>query len=639
VAGYSRCGCVDNVMMAKRKQLLQWCAWFFAGNTLLFWLVGLRYMHAIPWMNDGVLSFTGKIILGVFFTISYLGQLGFLACIPAFWIVLFILIFPRRNFILPIAALSSGLWLIVLITDIAIYSSYRFHVNGILLSLILHSFSQPIFDLSAAEIIVAAVIIFTVLMGEIIFASFVWWRLEKQASKINVSKWLAIIVFGCLYFSYSMFVLSSDSKGARIVLDSTRSLPFYTEFLGAILPIKNGQVALERTFERYLLQPSTINEPLNYPLQQLQFHAAKQKLNLLVIVIDTWRFDMLTPEVTPNVYQFAQQSTVFQHHFSGGDATGPGIFSLFYGIPSVYWSAMEEHHRGPLLIDELIKRHYQPEILASGELFEPAFNRTVFSAIKNLSVTTPGATPYDRDVRITQTFTDFIQHQKKPSPPFFGFLFYDAAHSYCAVPNNLVPFHPVAKICNRMSLSQATDPEPYFNRYKNSLLLVDEEIGQVLQLLKDHHLLDNTVVLITGDHGEEFNDNHLGYWGHASNFTHYQVQTPLILYWPHTPPKKISYMTTHYDIAPTLMTQLLGCTTLPDQYSDGVSLFQSKPISYLLVGSYIGFGIIEKDRITSIFPSGNFQITQPNGQLTHDTELRLPVMQSALRDMRKFYQS
>ncbi|WP_306686870.1 sulfatase-like hydrolase/transferase [Candidatus Coxiella mudrowiae] len=54
---------------------------------------------------------------------------------------------------------------------------------------------------------------------------------------------------------------------------------------------------------------------------------------------------------------------------------------------------------------------------------------------------------------------------------------------------------------------------PYLNRYRNAAHFDDALVGQVLQALKGHQLLKNTIVIITADHGEEFNENHQNYWG------------------------------------------------------------------------------------------------------------------------------
>jgi membrane-anchored protein YejM (alkaline phosphatase superfamily) len=251
---------------------------------------------------------------------------------------------------------------------------------------------------------------------------------------------------------------------------------------------------------------------------------------------------------------------------------------------------------------------------------------------------------------VTESFKNFLNNisvsgissstidEKKP---FFSFLFYNSSHGYCEINNNLQPFTPVIENCNRFDISHATDQTGYYNRYRNALYLIDKEVHEIIKALKTHQQLDNTVIMITSDHGEEFNDNKQGYFGHASNFTRYQTQVPLIVFWPGEKPTSFDHRTTHYDIVPTLMEKLLGSQSPIKNYSIGKNLLQDKPhhqSPYLIMGSYIGLGIVEADRITSLYPSGEFQITELNAQPIAGAGMRMPIMQSVFEDLRRFYQ-
>ena len=625
-------------MNLKRKELLRWCGWFFTGNILLYWVIGLKYLHTIAWLYTDYLNKHEKISLSIFFLLSYFGQFAVLALLPAILIIFLILIFPRRHFILILSAVIAAMAALLLLSDAMVYNLFRFHLNGIMLSLVLHSAHEQFFDFSVLEFILFGLAGVGLLLFELLFAYWLWYRLSKRPFSRIMGQWIAVLIGLCIYTSYSMIVYSVHMGMNRMFIESVRALPLYTEFFGALLPIPHGQIALERAFEKYLVQPAQASEQMHYPLQALQFEKPKHPLNVVIICIDTWRFDMLNPTVTPNTYQFSKGSWVYTDHYSGGNATGPGIFSLFYGLPATYWTATQVQKQGPVMIDAFLKNNYQMNILASSGVTLPPFNKNVFVSVKNLKLKLPGKNPYLRDLSVTREFKQFLDHRTATSKPFFSFLFYDSAHSYCAVPNNDKPFRPSIKKCDRISLTWQSDLSPYFNRYKNSLRLVDTQVAEVLRYLKAHQLLNNTVVIITGDHGEEFNDNRLGYFGHASNFTHYQVQTPLIVYWPNQKPKTVPQFTTHFDIVPTLMEKILGCKTPSKAYSIGYSLFNEKPYPYLIVGSYIGFGIVEPKRITSIFPTGNFTVTKADGNVSPELKLDTTLMQTVFQDMRRFYQ-
>jgi len=64
-------------------------------------------------------------------------------------------------------------------------------------------------------------------------------------------------------------------------------------------------------------------------------------------------------------------------------------------------------------------------------------------------------------------------------------------------------------------------------------------------------LMKKTIIIMTGDHGQEANETHSNSWGHNSNFLRYQVQVPLLIYWPGMPPSQYNHLTSHVDVVPT----------------------------------------------------------------------------------------
>lgn len=621
-------------MSKVKKKLLRWAGWFFLGNAFLFWLIELKNLPLVISSEYPMLTVSGKVIESVFLFFLYFGYLSLLAFLPCLVVLLLVYLIPNRRFIYFVSIVLAVMAASALIIDVTIYGLYRFHLNGIILQLASSDLSGQIFGFSKWEYITAILVLFSVCGIEILYAYWAWRFLNKCK---GYGKGAAIFLGICFYISYSMIFFSNNQLMNRIFIDSTHFLPFYNQAISISLFNENGVIGIERVGERNFWQPQQASGALNYPLQK-NFQCNKQKsLNLIIIVIDAWRFDMLNSSVMPSLTAFTKNADVFTHHFSGGNATGPGVFSLFYGLPSMYWTAMETQHQGPLLIETLIKQNYQIGIFSSATLTLPAFDKTIFQRIKNIREHTPGKTAYDRDVVITNEFKIFLTQAKKNSQPIFSFLFYDAAHSYCQYDNDLKPFAPVIKNCDRFNFGGVFDREAYLNRYKNALLLTDKQISDVINTLKANNMLDNTVVVITGDHGEEFNDNQLGYLGHTSNYTRFQVQTPLIIHWPKGKSHVFSHLTTHYDIAPTLLKRALGCGALASSYSLGKDLFDRADPAYVIVNSYIGLGVVEPERITTIFQVGNFEIQNLNAKPILNANLHIKIMQSVFSDLKRFY--
>jgi len=109
----------------------------------------------------------------------------------------------------------------------------------------------------------------------------------------------------------------------------------------------------------------------------------------------------------------------------------------------------------------------------------------------------------------------------------------------------------------------------YVDIYDNSVLHTDGIVGQLLTYLAERDLLQNTLVVITSDHGEAFMER--GYEGHASQVYPESTEVPFILGFPFLldPGVVIESRTRNIDIWPTVL-DLLGLPGLPD--TDGRSL-------------------------------------------------------------------
>ena len=121
---------------------------------------------------------------------------------------------------------------------------------------------------------------------------------------------------------------------------------------------------MKRTIQKMGFKPARKSQEMQtvdagsgllYPREELKFSNPPKPLNVLMIVVDSWRYDMLQPDVTPNIWKFAGGSWVFNQHNSAGNCTRFGIFSLFYGLYGTYWHSFLAEQRGPVLIKELKK--------------------------------------------------------------------------------------------------------------------------------------------------------------------------------------------------------------------------------------------------------------------------------------------
>ena len=94
-------------------------------------------------------------------------------------------------------------------------------------------------------------------------------------------------------------------------------------------------------------------------------------------------------------------------------------------------------------------------------------------------------------------------------------------------------------------------------------------LAQIFDLLKEKDLMKNTIVVLAGDHGEEYYEK--GLLGHSSRFNNEQTMTTLILYYPGIKPGVYTQMSSHLDIVP-MLAGLFGVQNPSQDYSCGFDL-------------------------------------------------------------------
>lgn len=351
--------------------------------------------------------------------------------------------------------------------------------------------------------------------------------------------------------------------------------------------------------------------------------------NVLWVVIDAMRADALSPEFAPRISAFARDAIRFDQHYSGGNSSRAGMFSLFYGLPATYYGSFAAGARPPLLMDLFRQFDYQLGLYSSAAVYEAVgLDRTAFAHLPNLRLESgspyPGYSGGDRYV--TEQWVRWLD-TRDPSRPFFGFLFYNAAVAIDP-PDGYPTVFPVPP--------GAPTQQRLYARYLAAVHFDDGLVGQVLDDLRRRTLLDDTIVFITSDHGMEFDENGLGFRGHGTSYSIYQMHTPLVLRWPGRSPGHVTRRTSHFDVAPTLLGGLFGCTNPPFDYASGHSLLDDQSWDWLVAVSYSEFAVLEPHQVTIVYPSG-YEIRDRSYQFTRNPTPPRDALLGALKEMSRFY--
>lgn len=609
-------------MPLSRAVLWRWAGWFSLGNGLLLLFVSWRYVRMI--------ELPGEAPAWLFLALMLVGHFAALAAAVGLVVVLATLARPRRRLATALGVALGSLLLLGLVVDSVVFTLYRFHLNGMVWSLIVNGGITEILPLSGNTLVTTMGIVIVVLLAEAGAAVWAWKRVKTET---RWGKYLAVGV-AAVMVAGQLFHIWADAAHYTPVTRLVRFLPAGQPLTAKRLMRKLGWK--DRGGKEPALKFKTQGTALKYPLEPLTCAPPAKPLNVVFIVIDGWRFDMLNEAATPHLWQFSRHSLRFDRHSCAANSTRFGIFSLFYGLYGTYWHAMLAEQKGPVLISELNQAGYQFGAFGSARFTSPEFDRTVFAEVRDrIPLQTPATSTPERDREITRRMLGFLDRRDR-GKPFFGFLFYDSTHAYDYPADAPAPFQSASPAVDHLKLNKDFDPVPVRNRFLNAVHFVDSLAAQVLQRLEKEGLLTNTVVVVTGDHGQEFNDTGRNYWGHNSNFSRYQTQVPFILYWPGKAPAVYAHLTSHLDVAPTLLVEILNCSTAPEKFSNGRTLLDPSPRLPLLLATWDRFALSSPGRIDVMFNAGSAERFDEDYR---DISTPIPpqLITTAMEGMSRFY--
>ncbi|MEC4727935.1 DUF3413 domain-containing protein [Shewanella sp. D64] len=581
------------------KQRFHCHGWFILINSLIAMAVATRYFAFLPEIPTDPLGLS-FIISGTFSQMVLLAGIIGLIALPA----IFIKNSKARN---GIQALVASLGIAVLLIDTLVFAQYRFHINAVVLELVL-SGQVVSFPLITWLTVIAGV-------GMLIAGQYVlirWLETPAAVTQHKLGRKFAVMTLFALIATHGIHIWAA-ANAYQQVTTVKRYLPAFYPATSNSMMKKYGWID-EEAMTRQNSMKMNRKSDLNYPLSPLQKEGVEQPINIMMLVVDSWRADTFNAENTPNMWQYAQAGMVFDNHIATGNSTRTGIFGLFYGIPGTYWHGFLANQKSPLLIDRLQELNYDMGIFTAAQLEKPEFNQTVFRNVPNLRIKSEGNSPSERDKDLTKDWLEWYV-QRDTSKPVFSFLFYDAPHGYDFPKDYSHRYEPMLEHVNYLELDNNSAPTPFFNRYKTSVHFVDSLVKQVLDKLKETGDLDNTLVIITGDHGQEMNDNRMNFWGHNSNYTDAQVKVPFAIFGPKIHQNELdrqaNVFTSHQDVVPTLMKNYLGVTSNSKDYSVGEDLLgEQVDRSWILSSNYSGYAIIEDDSILEVGATGQYQLSR-----------------------------
>ncbi len=498
------------------------------------------------------------------------------------------------------------------VLDIIIFRIFRYHINAMVLTLVFTEGARDSLHIGIGTVLtyaagISGIVGLEVLLARVSIRTLAHLQFTRRAVAAALVLSLAFIAADKACYAVA------DLYNVKEITRNNKVFPLYQR--ATIKRFARRHLGM-KTDPEETLAVKYRGRTLNYPREPLVRQPGGELPNIIWIVVDAWRFDMLTEEVMPNVLEFSKQALVFRNHYSGGNATRFGIFTLVYGVFGTYWHPFLAEGQSPVLLDELMKLGYDFRIISSSRLTNPEFRRTAFvNLAAHITDTLPGTMADTRDPELAKTFIQWLD-TRDAGRPFYAFLFMDAPHGPYIYPDEFEKFSPSNKTPNYVTTGRK-DAVPLFNSYRNALFFDDHYTGMILDEVKRRGLLEDTIILITGDHGEEFFET--GFWGHTSAFSSYQSRVGFVLYIPGRGHAEIDYITSHHDVAPTFL-KLLGYTTPPDVYSQGRDLLDPAGHAYAVVAGWDEAAIID-ELYTIVMPTQSYNAGGSQARFTQGYRL------------------
>ena len=306
-------------------------------------------------------------------------------------------------------------------------------------------------------------------------------------------------------------------------------------------------------------------EMVNAPAPQSDpaYFGRMRGANLLIFVLETtpWRFLPADGDLSdlPTMRHLAQKSFIGTQHFTTYPYTNPALFSVFTSCyPTDGTRSFGEEHPGaqiPSIARTLSAAGYDTALYMPSALHGDA-DITTFHDFGFGRYVTPDA------AAIQQNWpAGFAENWKAERVARDVAMFQIAKNDLqTALTNN---HHFAIAIAPQIGhLPWPDQPTPQIEsdiraRARKILATEDSWLGEITALLASHKQLDNTIIVIFGDHGIRTRREDPNFAG--ASLDDYSFHVPLFVYAPKvlTHPLAITPLTSHIDLAPTML-DLLG---------------------------------------------------------------------------------
>ena len=344
------------------------------------------------------------------------------------------------------------------------------------------------------------------------------------------------------------------------------------------------------------------------------FLTSSKKPNIILITVDALRADYLGAYgyalgTSPQLDAFAGEALVFTNAYCTVPKTSASFASIMTGLHPFFHktSPIKDFLREDnLTLAEFLKKNgYETAAIIENANLSKVFKFDQgFDSYTEVWKHVDGkaaATPF-----ITAASRTFLQRDHRR--PFFLWIHYIDTHAPYLPPAEFVRYDDAKKgrdisrlekkivigsKIEKNKIKSGFGDENYFKAlYEGCVRYVDNEIGKILRLLKQRYR-ENTVVIVSSDHGEELGEHNL-FFDHGPLTFQSSTRVPLIVSIPGRKKARIDRPVSLMDIFPTVAENILH-KKIPVAVQ-GISLFRTEASRKLHIYGQVSHAIVTEDR-------------------------------------------
>lgn len=377
-----------------------------------------------------------------------------------------------------------------------------------------------------------------------------------------------------------------------------------------------------------------------------------ERPNVVIIIFDAMRRDAMSVynpagyAQTPNLDEIAAKGVAYEYAFAPSTWTVPSVIAMLTSqYPRTTGIPNRLHENIPVLAELLYETGYDTHAIISNPIlntevgFDRGFSKYeqflefdelygverstnylflvmarnfIQTYVLKKEILHTSYTRYNSEWCTDRT-RRFLENRKSKTRPFFLYVHYFDPHNPLWTPEKYIEDLDVINKYGGIHPKNEKKKDYVREMYAAECRHLDDKISEIWSTLENSGMADNTVFIITSDHGEELMER--GVYDHGHTMYPELTYIPLIIVYPKgTPHAPSKYPVGLIDIMPTIL-EAAQVETRPDMNGRSLIIAPSDDKEINLNRSiYIEWTRSYKDTDLAVYKNGRYRIMDESGK-------------------------